>query len=319
MKKVLVLGREDKRYSDIFAAHGIECAFSNAVPTDEEKIAADGAGYEAMLFTATRFTASLFDKLPDLKMISRSGIGIDTVDMEAAAKHGVIVCNSANYGTYDVAQHTVALIMSLLHSVPRYDHRVKERYDWSSSGIPYAHRLSTCKLGIVGFGRISKWICKMMSGFGMEIFVYDPYISKESAAELGVKAVNMNELISEADIISVNAPLTPETHHMIDEAAIARMKDSVLIVNTSRGPLIDTEALIAGLKSGKVAGAALDVFEEEPFAEDCELRRLPNVVLTPHVAWRSEEAIHDLLYEVTGNIIDYFEGRPLRNALNMKK
>lgn len=319
MSKVLVLGPEKSAYRDIFAAHGIECAFCQAKPDDEEAIAAAGKDCDAMLFTATRFTESLFAALPNLKMISRSGIGIDTVDMDAATRHGVIVCNSANYGTYDVAQHTVALLMSLLHSVPRFDKGIKDTNDWGASGIPYAHRMSTRKLGIIGFGRISRWICKMMTGFGMEIMVNDPYASEEAAKELGVKIVSLEKLIAEADIISVNAPLTKDTHHMINAELIGKMKDGVLIVNTSRGPLIDTEALIAALESGKVGGAALDVFEQEPFAEDCKLRQFPNVVLTPHIAWRSEEAIQDLLYEVTGNIIDYFEGRPLRNALNIKK
>jgi len=319
MSKVLVMTGENRKYSDIFEAHGIECAFYKGKGDDEAAIIEAAKDCEAMLFPATKFTESLFAALPNLKIISRSGIGIDTVDMEAATRHGVIVCNSANYGTYDVAQHTVALLLSMLHSVPRYDKGIKDTNYWGSSGIPYAHRMSTRKLGIIGFGRISRWICKLMSGFGMEIMVNDPYASEEAAKELGVKIVSLEELIAEADIISVNAPLTKETRHMINAETISHMKDGVLLVNTSRGPLIDTDAMIAALESGKVGGAALDVFEEEPFGEDCKLRSFPNVVLTPHVAWRSEEAISDLLIEVTGNIIDYFEGRPLRNALNIKK
>ena len=150
----------------------------------------------------------------------------------------------------------------------------------------------------------------------MRILVSDPYASPEAAAEMGVSLVPLDTLLAEADILSVNAPLTDETRHMINAETIARMKDGALLINTSRGGLIDEEALVAALTSGKLAGAALDVFETEPFAADHPFRTMENVILTPHVAWRSTEALRDLTLEVTGNVIDYFEGRPLANALN---
>lgn len=317
MKKVLVMGNENEAHIRAFGAHGIDCVFCNAASTDEKAISEAARGCQAILFTSTRFTESLFAALPDVKIISRSGIGVDTVDLEAASRHGVIVCNSANYGTYDVAQHAVALLLSLIHSIPSYDKGIKEQNDWSAQGIPFAFRMREKKLGIIGFGRISKWICRMLSGFGMEIMVYDPYANLQACEELGVKAVTLEQLLAQSDIISVNAPLTKETYHLVNDETIAAMKEGVLLVNTSRGALICQDALIRGLESGKVAGAALDVFEEEPFAEECKLRSLPNVVLTPHVAWRSTEAVRDLFEEVTGNIIDYFDGKPLRNALNL--
>ena len=158
----------------------------------------------------------------------------------------------------------------------------------------------------------------MLSGFGIKILVYDPYASKGSADEIGVSLVSSEQVFKQADIISANAPLTDETYHIINENSISLMKDGVLIVNTSRGALIDESALVSALKSGKVGGAALDVFEEEPFSDTSKLLSLKNVILTPHVAWRSAEAVRDLKLEVTGNIIDYFEGRPLKNALNLK-
>ncbi len=316
MPKVVVMGGVSESYKRIFGERGIEVDFCSS--KDEDEIAAVAKDADAILFTSTKFTNSLFDKLPKLKIISRSGIGIDTVDMDAASAHGVIVCNSASYGTYDVAEHTVALMLSLVHSIPRYNHKVKSANDWGCADIPPAHRLSDRVLGVVGFGKISRWICTMMKGFGMETLVYDPYINLDVARELGVKSVTLDELIEMADIISVNAPLTKDTHHLINAERIARMKDDVLIVNTSRGPLIDEEALIAALESGKVAGAALDVFENEPFENESKFRTLDNVIITPHVAWRSHEAMRDLKLEVTGNIIDYFEGKPLKNQLNLK-
>ena len=315
-KKVVVMGGESESYKRIFSEHGIEVAFSHAKTEDD--IVRDAYDADAMIFSSTKYTSSLFDRLPNLKIISRSGIGIDTVDMDAATAHGVIVCNSASYGTYDVAEHTVALMLALVHSVTRYDHNVKSANDWGCKDIPPAHRLSDRKLGVIGFGKISRWVCTMMKGFGMETFVYDPYINLDIARELGVKSVTLDELIENADIISVNAPLTKDTFHLIDAEKIAKMKDDVLIVNTSRGPLIDEEALIAALESGKIAGAALDVFENEPFEDESKFRTLDNVILTPHIAWRSHEAMRDLKLEVTGNIIDFFEGKPLKNQLNLK-
>ena len=316
MKRILCIGPKNEQYCRIFAEHGLEVSFLSS--TDEDEIAEAARGCEAILFTATRFTESLFSKLPDLKIISRSGIGIDTVDIPAATAHGVIVCNSASYGTYDVAEHTAALLLSLVHSIPRFDSAIKRDHDWSGRGVPMAHRLSEKTIGIVGFGRISRHLCRMMAGFSMRILVSDPYATPEAAAEMGVSLVPLDTLLAEADILSLNAPLTDETRHMINAETIARMKDGALLINTSRGGLIDEEALVAALTSGKLAGAALDVFENEPFAADHPLRTMENVVLTPHVAWRSAEAIRDLTLEVTGNVIDYFEGRPLKNALNGK-
>lgn len=316
MAKVVVMGSESESYKSIFAEHGIDVGFCDS--KDEDEIAKLAFDADAIIFSSTKFTGSLFDKLPNLKIISRSGIGIDTVDMDAATAHGVIVCNSANYGTYDVAEHTVALMLSLVHSIPRYDHNVKADNNWSSRDIPPARRLNEHVLGIVGFGRISRWICTMVKGFGMETLVYDPYINTEAADKLGVKPVTLDGLVRTADIISVNAPLTKDTYHMINADAFAKMKEDALIVNTSRGPLIDENALIEALESKKIAGAALDVFENEPFDADSKFRTLKNVIRTPHVAWRSKEAMRDLKAEVTGNVIDFFEGKPLKNQLNLK-
>ena len=315
MPKVLSITPPNPIRQRMLENKGFEVVFCEK---NEEDIVRLGADADAMIFTSTRFTNELFDKLPSLKIISRSGIGIDTVDIDAATAHGVVVCNCAGYGTYDVAQHTVALMLSLIHSIPRYDSAVKERNDWSSADVPMATRLSDRTLGIIGFGRISRWICSMLRGFGISILVYDPYADLDVARELGVTPVSLDALLGESDIISVNAPLNASTHHMITAQSIEKMRDGVLIVNTSRGGLIDTEALISALESGKVKGAALDVFENEPFDDNCRLRSFRNVITTPHVAWRSTEAVRDLNIEVIENITDFFEGKPLKNQLNMK-
>jgi D-3-phosphoglycerate dehydrogenase len=314
MKKTLVLARAIPIFQSELAAHGIEAVFCDS--KDPLEIAKAGEGCAAALFTNTRFDEAQFDAMPDLKLLSRYGIGIDTVDLAAATAHGVKVCNCPTYGTYDVAEHTVALILALSRSIPQYHIRVQSHNDWSLAGMRVAHRLSTRCLGVVGFGRIARWVVTMLRGFGMEILVYDPFVNEEVARELGVRPVSLEELVAKADIITLNAPLTPSTHHMINDERIAEMKSGVLLVNTSRGGLVDEPALIRALQSGHVAGAALDVFETEPFAEDHPFRTMDNVILTPHVAWNSVEAKANLKTEVWGNVIDYFEGKPLKNALN---
>jgi len=317
MPKVIIVNTvpESDNYVRILSENGFEVEYCDS---SEEEIVAKGQDAEAIIFSSTKFTYELFDKLQNLKIISRTGIGIDTVDMEAATSHGVTVCNCAAYGTYDVAEHTVALILSLIHSVPRYTNSIKSENDWSFASVPMAMRLSERRLGIIGFGKIPRWICRMLQGFGIKISVYDPYADLKVAEELGVECVELDEIFKSSDIISVNAPLNNSTYHIINSDSIGKMKNGVLIVNTSRGALIDEKALISALECGKVGGAALDVFENEPFANDSKLRFLPNVVLTPHVAWRSAEAMRDLTLEVCENIIDFYNGKPLKNQLNMK-
>lgn len=313
MPKVLIVGSENETYQRLFAENGLEYEFCGG---DEAEIFAKGYDADAIVFSSTKFTDKTFSALPNLKIISRMGIGIDTVDIQAASAHGVVVCNCANYGTADVAQHTIALLLSLTHSIPRYDRNIKTENKWSSGGIPNAVRLGEKSLGIVGFGRISQWICRVMRSFGVKIRVCDPYANRPAAEELGVEVTDLDTLLATSDFISLNAPLTTDTYHMIDEQAFAKMKRGAYLVNTGRGSLVDEAALIRALETGKLAGAALDVYEKEPFDSENKLRSFENVVLTPHIAWRSDEAIRDLQIEVCENIIDFFNGKRPKNQLN---
>lgn len=311
MKRVLALGNEKDNinYKTILAEHGIETVFLES--SDREEIANAAKGAEAIIFTATRFDDDLFSRLPNLKLISRRGVGIDTVDIAAATRHGVKVCNCQSYGSRDVAQHTVALLLSLIHRIPSYNNRMRGDSK-GCADIPMACRLGEKTVGIIGYGRISRAIARVLSAFDAEILVYDPFVTEAK----GVRQVDLDELLKTSDIISLNAPLTDATRHMINRETISKMKNGAMIVNTSRGALIDEAALIDALETGGLSGAALDVFENEPLDPSSRLLTLDNVVLTPHVAWRSEEAVRDLDKEATGNVIDFFEGRPLKNALN---
>ena len=313
MPKVLIIGSENETYKQIFSQNGLAYDFC---ANTEDEIFAKGQDAEAIVFSSTKFSDKMFSSLPKLKIISRTGIGIDTVDIPAASAHGVAVCNCANYGTADVAQHAIALLLSLIHSVPRYDRNIKAENSWSVSGIPNAVRLGEKSLGIVGFGRISQWICRVMRGFGMKIRVCDPYANKQAAEDLGVEITDLDTLLATSDILSLNAPLTSDTYHMINDQAFAKMKCGVYLVNTSRGSLVDEEALIRALETGRLSGAALDVYEKEPFDNENKLRSFENVVLTPHIAWRSDEAIRDLHIEVCENIVDFFNGNRPKNQLN---
>ena len=212
MPKVLIIGSENETYQRIFSENGLEYEFCNG---DEAEIFAKGHDADAIVFSSTKFTDKTFSALPNLKIISRMGIGIDTVDINAASAHGVVVCNCANYGPADVAQHTIALLLSLIHSIPRYDRNIKTENNWSSGGIPNAVRLGEKSLGIVGFGRISQWICRVMRSFGMKIRVCDPYANRQAAEELGVEVTDLDTLLATSDILSLNAPLTADTYHMI--------------------------------------------------------------------------------------------------------
>lgn len=311
MKRVLALvnEKENINYRTILADHGIETVFLES--SDRDEIVNAAKDVEAVIFASTVFDEELFSRLPRLKLISRRGIGIDTVDIEAATRHGVRVCNCQSYGSRDVAQHTVALLLSLIHRIPLYDSRMRCNIQ-GYADIPMACRLGEKTVGIIGCGRISKAVARVLTAFGTEVLVYDPFVKDTE----GVRRVDLDELLRCSDIISLNAPLTDATRHMINRETISKMKKGAMLVNTSRGALVDESALIEALETGRLSGAALDVFESEPLDPSSRLLTLDNAVLTPHVAWRSAEAVRDLDVEVTGNVIDFFEGRPLKNALN---
>lgn len=312
MPKILIIRPQNDNWTRFFPKDSFEIEFCENL---EDEIVKKGHDADGIIFAPTKFDEQLFDKLPNLKIISRAGIGIDTVDMDAATKHNVAVCNCANYGVLDVAQHTAAILLSLINSVCLYDKAMKDG-TVKNSNISNSQRLSEKKIGIIGFGKISRQVCQMLKGFGAQISVYDPYPNLALAEKLGVNVTSQEEIIRFSDIISLNAPLNEKTYHIINEETIAMMKQGVLIVNTSRGALIDENALTAALENGKVSGCALDVFEKEPLDSSSKLTKFKNVVLTPHVAWRSNEAVRDLIAECSQNIIDFFEGKPVLNRLN---
>jgi D-3-phosphoglycerate dehydrogenase len=271
--------------------------------------------YEALLVrSATKVTKDIIDSATKLKVIGRAGVGLDNVDLDAATQKGVIVMNTPSGNTISTAEHTVSMILALSRNIPQANSSTKKG-EWKRSKF-MGVELYAKVLGIVGFGRIGKEVAKRALSFGMRVLAYDPFLSKEVAESLGIEVVELKELFQKADYITVHTPMTDETRHMISTEQFKMMKKGVRIINCARGGIINEEALISAIKEGKVAGAALDVFEKEPVSTDSELLKLDNVIITPHLGASTEEAQVNVAIEVAEIVRDALLGKGIRNAAN---
>ncbi len=263
----------------------------------------------------TRITAEVFRAAPLLKVVGRAGVGVDNVDVEAATNHGVVVMNTPAGNTIATAELTFTHLLCGARPVPQACASMRAgQWDRKSfSGIELFRKT----LGIVGLGRIGGEVAKRAQAFGMRVLAYDPYLAPSRAKAMQVEGVTLDEVLRQADYITVHMPLTEDTRYMIDEAAFARCKRGLRIFNCARGGIIKEAALIAALKSGQVAAAGLDVFEDEPLAKDSELRSLPNVVLTPHLGASTAEAQESVGIEIAEQIADVLRGGVIRNAVNV--
>jgi len=263
----------------------------------------------------TKITREVFAAAPLLKVVGRAGVGVDNVDVDAATEHGVVVMNTPAGNTVATAELTFTHILCGARPVPQAAASMKAgQWDRKSfSGI----ELFKKTLGIVGLGRIGGEVAKRAQAFGMRVLAYDPYLSPSRAKAMQVEAVALDELLAQSDYITVHMPLTDDTRYMIDEAAFEKCKKGLRIFNCARGGIIKEAALLAALKSGKVAAAGLDVYEDEPLAKESEFRALPNVVLTPHLGASTAEAQDAVGVEVAEQIADALAGGVIRNAVNM--
>jgi len=249
---------------------------------------------------STPVTADVLAACPDLRIVARAGVGVDTIDVGAAAERDVVVTNVPEYCTEEVATHTVALLLACLRSLGGYDRDVKAGgWDWRAGGE--IHRLSGLTLGFVSYGPIARRVRELVEGFGVDCVAYDPYVDAEETAADGVESVDFGELLDRTELLSVNAPLTAETRDLIDAAAFERLADHAVVVNTGRGGVVDESALADALAAGEVAAAGLDVFAEEP-PTDSPLFDRDDAVLSPHAAWYSEEARAALHETVATNV-----------------
>jgi D-3-phosphoglycerate dehydrogenase len=282
-----------------------------ACRTEDDVVAAVGDA-RALIVQWAPVTARALDTAPRLCFISRLGIGYDMIDVEAATARGIAVANTPDYCVEEVVAHTVALVLALARGVVAYDRAVRAG-DWSAVGsYPGAARPRDLVCGIVGLGRIGRPVATALAGLGFRCLGVDPVVP----APAGVEPADLETLLGASDVVTLHAPLTQETRHLIDAAALARMRPGALLVNTCRGGLVDEQALADALSGGHLAGAALDVFESEPLSASSPLRGLENVILSPHAAWYSPTALAELPRRAAAQVVDFLAGRAVPSIVN---
>ncbi|HZP73046.1 MAG TPA: phosphoglycerate dehydrogenase [Gaiellaceae bacterium] len=270
--------------------------------------------YEAIVIrSATKLTADLIALGERLRVIGRAGVGVDNVDVDAATRRGIVVANAPESNVVSAAEHTVALLLALARNIPQaHGALVAGRWERSRwGGIELADKT----LGVLGFGRIGRQVARRALGLQMKVVAYDPFVSAERFRELGVESRTFDEVLEDAEFITLHLPLTDETRGSIDSSAIARMRDGARLVNAARGELVDEAALIAALETGKLAGAAVDVFSHEPY--DGPLLGAPHIVVTPHLAASTEEAQDRAGVVVAEQVAAALDGGLVTNAVNI--
>src|SRR6478752_5683913 len=288
MPKVLISDALSPAAVQIFRDRGIEVDFQPALGKDKEKLAAAVGNFDGLAVrSATKVTSKVLEQARNLKVIGRAGIGVDNVDIPAATARGIIVMNTPFGNSITTAEHAISLMLALARQIPEADASTRAG-KWEKNKFMGVEIFGKT-LGIIGCGNIGSIVADRALGLKMKVIAYDPYLSPERAVDLGVEKVELDELLRRADFITLHTPLTDKTRNIIDAAAIGKMKDNVRIINCARGGLVDEEALAAAIKSGKVAGAGVDVFVVEP-AETSPLFGLPNVVCTPHLGAATTEA-----------------------------
>jgi D-3-phosphoglycerate dehydrogenase len=271
--------------------------------------------YDALIVRSeTKVDAEVIDRGIKLHVIGRAGIGVDTIDVDAATRRGIIVMNTPQANTTATCEHTVAMMLALARNIPQADASLR-RGEWTRSKF-MGVQLQGKTLGVIGLGRIGTQVAKRAQAFGMEIIAFDPYVSEEAARANRVMLVSLDELLAQADFVTLHSSLTQGSRGLLDEEAIARMKHGARVINVARGALVDSDALYKALTEGKLAGAALDVFEEEPPPADHLLFKLPNVVVTPHLGASTAEAQRDVSIQIAEQVIDALHDRDVRNAVN---
>ncbi|RPE63090.1 D-3-phosphoglycerate dehydrogenase [Pacificibacter maritimus] len=313
--KVLVSDSLSETAVQIFRDRGIEVDFEPALGKDKEALAAVIGKYDGLAIrSATKVTPSLLEHATNLKVVGRAGIGTDNVDKEASSKKGVIVMNTPFGNMITTAEHAIAMMFAVARQIPEASASTHEG-KWEKSKF-MGVELTNKTLGVIGAGNIGGIVCDRARGLKMKVIAYDPFLSAERAVEMGVEKVELEDLLARADFITLHVPLTDGTRNILSAENLAKTKKGVRIINCARGGLIDEEALAELLKSGHVAGAALDVFAVEP-AIDNVLFGLPNVVCTPHLGASTSEAQENVALQVAEQMSNYLLDGAVENALNM--
>ena len=313
--KVLVSDKLSETAVQIFRDRGIDVDFMPDLGKDKDALLAAIPAYDGLAIrSATKATPKLLDAAENLKVVARAGIGVDNVDIPAASKKGVIVMNTPFGNSITTAEHAIALMFAVARQIPEANASTQAG-KWEKSRF-MGTEITNKTLGLIGAGNIGAIVADRAVGLKMKVIAYDPFLSEERAAILGVIKVELDELLKRADFITLHVPLTDKTRGILNAEAIAKMKKGVRVINCARGGLVDEAALAEAIKSGHVAGAGFDVFEVEP-ATDSPLFGLPNVVCTPHLGASTTEAQENVAVQVAEQMSDYLLTGAVSNALNM--
>ena len=314
MPKVLISDSLSPAAVQIFKDRGIEVDFQPNLGKDKDKLAELIGNYDGLAIrSATKVTPKILERAKNLKVIGRAGIGVDNVDIPAATARGIIVMNTPFGNSITTAEHAISLMLALARQIPEADTSTRAG-KWEKNKFMGVEIFSKT-LGVIGCGNIGSIVADRAIGLKMKVIAYDPFLSAERAMDLGVEKVELDDLFRRADFITLHTPLTEKTKNIIDAAAIKRMKKGVRVINCARGGLVDEAALTEALKSGQVAGAAFDVFVEEPATQN-PLFSLPNVVCTPHLGAATSEAQENVALQVAEQMSDYLLRGAISNAVN---
>ena len=298
----------------VLSAAGLKIVRAAAATEQEVLDTIGGVDPVAIVAQWAPITPAVIDLCPNLKVVSRNGIGVDNIDLAYCKQRGIAVLNSPKYCTPEVADHTMSLALALLRKLVLTTDRIRAG-DWSTDYLNPIHRLCELTMGIVGMGGIGRAVVQRARPFFKQVIGYDPFLTNVEVDGKPVELVSLDELLQRSDVVDLHVPGTAETKHLMNAERFAMMKPSAYLVNTCRGMVIDTNALVDALAHGRLAGAGLDVHEQEPLPMDHPLRSFEQVIITPHAAYYSEEAVEQIREDTVVNIVKYLAGEPPINRV----
>lgn len=304
----------------------LDVEFVQAQCKTEEEVIETCKDADGIINQYAPITRRVIENLTQCKVIARYGVGVNTIDVDAATEHGIVVGNVTDYSIDEVSDHAFALLLALARKVVKLNTEVKSGVWDFNLGKP-VFRLRGRTLGLIGLGRIPQALAKKAQAFGLKVVAFDPFMPQEAAESMDVELLELNEVCKKSDFVSVHAPLMETTKGMISDEQFGHMKKDAFIINTARGPVIDEAALIRALEAGQIAGAGLDVAEVEPMLANNPLLKMENVIITPHIAWYSEESELELKRKTARNVIDVLSGfypdylfnRDVKEKINLRE
>ncbi len=307
---------EVRPFSDLAALLPDHVTVSHWASPDDDPVESALPAQAILASSRIQYDGDFLDRLPNLRIIARTGIGYDNVDLDAATQRNVVVTNAPDGPTQSTAEHTVTLLLAVAKRLKEADANLAQG-NWGPRSDLTSTEVAGKTLGLIGLGRIGRKVAQMCSaGLGMRVIAHDPFVSDEQARELGVALCELDSLLAQSDFVSVHVPSTPETYHLMNAERIAHMKDGAHLLNLARGPLVDPAALLDAVDSGKLAGAGLDVFEPEPPPADSPLRRHPRILVTPHTAAITADSRVRLERMAVERVLQLFRGERPQDVVN---